>query len=238
MPGRKQHIMVISAHCGDAEAMAGGIVAKYTAHGHEASIVHVTPGEKGNRKKSPEEFAKQKREEALAAGDVLGADVYFLPYKDGELPVDDGPKFALCDVIRKAKPTVILTHWKESIHKDHESTSLIAEDARFYAALPAFEREEPAHGAWGFLYCENWEDPFGYQPEIYVDITEVFDTYVKGMEQYELFRGGISSFRYIDYYKALAVTRGCLSNCQYAQTLMRPRETLATKHPAIPGFEL
>src|SRR5690606_14563937 len=111
---------------------------------------------------------------------------------------------------------------------DHASTSLIAEDARFYAALPAFERENPAHGAWGFFYCENWEDPYEFQPDIFVDITDSFDTYIKAMEQYELFRGGISSFRYIDYYKALATTRGCLSNCQYAQTLMRPRETLAT----------
>ena len=238
MSERKQHIMVVSAHCGDAEVMAGGIVAKYTANGHAASIVHLTPGEKGNRKMAPEKYAEQKREEALAAGEVLGADVYFLPYKDGELPVNDESKFALCDVIRKAKPTVILTHWQESIHKDHANTSLIAEDARFYAAVPAFERALPPHGAWGFFYCENWEDPFGYEAQVYVDITDVFDTYVKGMEQYELFRGGISSFRYIDYYKALAVTRGCLANCRYAQTLMRPREAHATRYQAIPGFEL
>ena len=238
MPGTTQHIMVVSAHCGDAEVMAGGIVAKYTAHGHKASIVHLTPGEKGNRKKPPHEYAEQKREEARAAGEVLGADVHFLPYRDGELPESDEVKLALCDIIREVRPTVILTHWKESIHKDHALTSRIAEDARFYAAVPAFERERPAHGAWGFFYCENWEDPFGYHPDIYVDITDVFDTYVRAMEQYELFRGGISSFRYIDYYKALAVTRGCLAGCTYAQTLMRPRDILAAKHAAIPGFAL
>lgn len=238
MSDRQHHIMVVGAHCGDAEVMAGGIVAKYTRNGHKASIVHLTAGEKGHRTLPPEEYAEQKRREAQAAAEVLGADVYFLPYKDAELPVNDEVIYQLADLIRQVKPTIILTHWKESIHKDHTNTSLIAEDARFYAALPAIKRELPAHGAWGFFYCENWEDPYGYEPDIYVDISEVFDVYVEAMQQYELFRGGISSFRYIDYYKALAVMRGCLANCQYAQTLMRPRGANVQKGPAIPGYPL
>jgi N-acetylglucosamine malate deacetylase 1 len=238
MSDRQHHIMVVGAHCGDAEVMAGGIVAKYTRNGHKASIVHLTAGEKGHRTLPPEEYAEQKRREAQAAAEVLGADVYFLPYKDAELPVNDEVIYQLADLIRQVKPTIILTHWKESIHKDHTNTSLIAEDARFYAALPAIKRELPAHGAWGFFYCENWEDPYGYEPDIYVDISEVFDVYVEAMQQYELFRGGVSSFRYIDYYKALAVMRGCLANCQYAQTLMRPRGANVQKGPAIPGYPL
>ena len=238
MSDRQHHIMVVGAHCGDAEVMAGGIVAKYTRNGHKASIVHLTAGEKGHRTLPPEEYAEQKRREAQAAAEVLGADVYFLPYKDAELPVNDEVIYQLADLIRQVKPTIILTHWKESIHKDHTNTSLIAEDARFYAALPAIKRELPAHGAWGFFYCENWEDPYGYEPDIYVDISDVFDVYVEAMQQYELFRGGISSFRYIDYYKALAVMRGCLANCQYAQTLMRPRGANVQKGPAIPGYPL
>lgn len=238
MSSGKQHIMVVSAHCGDGEVMAGGIVAKYTKNGHNASIVHLTPGEKGHRGMPPEEYAEQKRQEATAAGEILGAEVRFLPYRDGELPLNDESKYALCDVIRELKPTVLLTHWRESIHKDHANTSYITEDARFYAAIPGIERPLPAHTAAGMFYCENWEDPYGYQPDIYIDITDVFDTYVRAMQAYELFRGGISTFRYIDYYKALAVTRGCLANCQYAQTLMRPRGTGVQRAPSIPGFDL
>jgi len=238
MASAKQHIMVVSAHCGDGEAMAGGIVAKYTKHGHRATIVHMTPGEKGHRGIPPERYAEQKRSEARAAAEILGAEVRFLPYKDGELPLNDESKYALCDLIRELKPTVLLTHWKESIHKDHANTSYITEDARFYAAIPGIERPLPAHGAAGLFYCENWEDPFEFRPEIYIDISDVFDTYIKAMEAYELFRGGISSFRYIDYYKALAVVRGCLAGCAYAQALMRPRDALMRGTPSIPGFEL
>lgn len=238
MTKRTHHIMVVSGHCGDGEVMAGGIVAKYTSNGHAASFVHMTPGEKGHKTLAPEVYAEQKKREAKAAADKLGADVYFLPYGDGELQTDDEAKYALADIIREAKPTVILTHWKESIHKDHTNTSLIAEDARFYAALPAIKRALPAHGAWGFYYCENWEDPYNYQPDVYIDISDVFDQYIEALEQYELFRGGISSFRYIDYYRALATMRGCLANCAYAQTLMTPRGANVRRGQAIPGFEL
>ena len=238
MADRQHHIMVVSAHCGDGEVMAGGIVAKYTSRGHKATFVHMTPGEKGHKTLPPEVYAEQKKREAKAAADVLGADVRFLPYGDGELQPDEEAKYALCDIIREVKPSVILTHWRESIHKDHTNTSLIAEDARFYAAIPAIKRALPAHGAWGFYYCENWEDPYDFRPDVYVDITDVFDTYVEAMRQYELFRGGISSFRYIDYYTALATMRGCLAGCQYAQSLMMPRGAGVRRGQAIPGFDL
>ena len=157
---KEQHIMVVGGHCLDAEVMAGGIVAKYTKHGHKASIVHATPGEKGHKTMSPEDYAKQKIEEAKRAAAVLGAEAYFLPYKDAELPVDDEAKYALADLIRQLKPTVILTHWKESIHKDHTNTALIVEDARFYAALPAIKRDVAGPRRLGPLLLRKLGGPY------------------------------------------------------------------------------
>ena len=148
MEGTKHKIMVVGAHAGDAEIMAGALVAKYTQAGHEAVLVHLTPGEKGHRTMPPEEYAKQKIEEGHKAAEVLGAKAIFLPYKDAELPVNDEVKYRLADVIRAEKPTIMVTHWKGSIHKDHENTYYIVQDAIFYAALPAIKRELPAHGCY------------------------------------------------------------------------------------------
>lgn len=47
MEERKIHVMVVGAHAGDAELMAGGLLAKYHLLGHKTSIVHMTLGEKG-----------------------------------------------------------------------------------------------------------------------------------------------------------------------------------------------
>lgn len=238
MADRKHHLMVVGAHCGDAEIMAGGVVAKYTRAGHQATLVHLTPGEKGHKTLSPEVYAEQKRSEAQKAAAVLGAGCRFLPYKDAELPVNDEVKFALCDLIREVKPTLLITHWKGSIHKDHENTFYIVEDARFYAALPAIQRALPAHGCWGLYYAENWEDPYDFVPDTYVDVSDAYETYLEGLRCYELFRGGISSFRYLDYYEALTTMRGCLSHSPKAEAFMLPRGANVRRGKQFPGFEL
>ena len=54
MSDRQHHIMVVGAHCGDAEVMAGGIVAKYTKSGHKASIGPPDPrAKRGTRRFRP-----------------------------------------------------------------------------------------------------------------------------------------------------------------------------------------
>ena len=236
MEERKIHVMVVGAHAGDAELMAGGLLAKYHLLGHKTSVVHMTLGEKGNRALTPEEYAKQKRREAEAAAKVLGADVYFLPFKDAELPYNDEAAYMLCDIIREAKPNLIITHWKGSIHKDHTNTHHIVHDAQFYAALPTIERKLPAHGCWTIAYAENWEDPKGFEPDTYVDITAGYDLFIEAAKCYEMVSGKISSFRYLDYYEALATTRGCLSGFQKAECYMMPEGALIRKSDRFPGF--
>lgn len=238
MEATKHKIMVVGAHAGDAEIMAGAVVAKYTNAGHEAVLVHLTPGEKGHRTMSPEDYAEQKIAEGHKAAEALGAKAIFLPYKDAELPVNDEVKYALADVIRAEKPTMIITHWKGSIHKDHENTYYIVQDAIFYAALPAIKRELPAHGCYTQFFAENWEDPYDFEIDTYVDITDTYEQWIKATEEYELFSGSISNFRYMDYYKSLAVVRGCLSNSQYAVGLMRPKGSKVHRGKHLPGKEL
>ncbi|HHY10341.1 MAG TPA: PIG-L family deacetylase [Firmicutes bacterium] len=238
MSKQKHKIMVVGAHAGDAEIMAGALVAKYTQAGHEAVLVHLTPGEKGHRTMSPEDYAEQKIEEGHKAAAVLGAKAVFLPYKDAELPVNDEVKYALADLIRAEKPTIMITHWHGSIHKDHEAAYHIVQDAIFYAALPSIKRELPAHGCYTQYFAENWEDPEGFEVDTYVDITDSYDRWLKGAQEYELFAGQISSFRYLDYYKALAVMRGCLANCKYAVGLMRPKGAKVSKGASLPGRPL
>lgn len=229
-------LMVVGAHAFDAEIMAGGVIAKYTSMGHEATIVHMTLGEKGHRTLSPEAYAEQKYAEALACADALGAKAIFLPYKDAELPLNDEVKYQLCDIIRAEKPDLIITHWKGSIHKDHENTHFIVMDAIFYAALPSIQRELPAHGSCAIYYAENWEDMDGFELDTYLDITDSYDRWITAMNHYELFCGGVSSFRYADYYKALAVLRGCRGNAQVAECFMRPKGAKVDRLHRFKGF--
>lgn len=227
---KKSHILAIGGHAGDLDLTAGATIAKYTMAGHKASFLHLTPGEKGHPKLSPDDYAKQKIEEAHKFADIVGADVRFLDYKDAELPLNDEVKYEVADVIREVKPDIILTHWKGSIHKDHEYTHYIVEDARFYAGLKTIERELPAHFVPKLYYADNWEDPYDFNPEVFVDIPEdAYNRWVEAMNVYGYANGETGSMSFVDYYKALSVVRGFPAGFHRAQAYAVPRGTLTQR---------
>jgi len=68
----------------------------------------------------------------------------------------------------------------------------------------------------GIYYAENWEDAEGFQPYLYVNISDELDQWRQSVRNYEFVRGGISSFPYLDYYEALARIRGAEARRKYA----------------------
>lgn len=212
------HIMAVGAHAGDMEITAGAAILKHTRQGHAATLVHLTLGAKGHRTLSEEAYGRQKREEACAVARRLGAEVRFLPYGDGELAAIDEAKLAVADLIRSLRPTHVIAHWPGSIHKDHIAAYQIVKDAIYYAAVPAFGRGLLPHEPLGPYLTENWEDDVGYVPQIYLDVTDVFDDWIEAVKGYELFSGGVSSFDYLGYYASLAALRGTAAGYARAVT--------------------
>jgi N-acetylglucosamine malate deacetylase 1 len=228
-------ILTIGAHMGD-EVAWGMALAAHRRQGGSVGMLHLTPGEKGHPSLLPADYAAQKREEAEACAAVLGARWWALDYGDGELPVNDEVKLRICDVIREAKPKVILTHWRGSMHKDHTAAAENLPDALFYAALPAFQRPLPPHRGARVFFGENWEDLRGYEPEVYLQVlAEDLETWERAMRCYQLFRGGVSSFPYLDYYRALARTRGCEVGCEFAVTFAVPPESRRRRVASLVG---
>ncbi len=226
----KVDILAIGGHAGDAEISSGMALAHHVRQGKRVAMLHCTLGEKGHPTLAPTPYAEQKREEAHKAAAVLNAPVYFLPYGDGELPVGDEVKFAIADIIRDCKPDLILTHWQGSMHKDHTNTYLNMPDSIFYAALKTFERELPNHWARTMLYAENWEDPYGFVPEIYVDISkEDMALWEEMVTQYGLFRAEWKTFSYVEYYKSLARVRGLEVFTEYASAFAVPENSRRRK---------
>jgi LmbE family N-acetylglucosaminyl deacetylase len=227
-------VLAIGGHAADMEFTAGALVAKYTHAGARAVFLHLTAGEMGHPRLSGQEYARQKYEEAHNAAQVLGAEARFLPYADASLPCNDDVAYQIADVIREVRPQVVLTHWRGSFHSDHVNTHHNTMRALFLAALPAIKRTHPPHAPDTVLFPENWEDMEDFDPNLYVDIEDVYDQWLEAATQYELFRGGISSFRYRDYYQALAIMRGCLSGYARAVALMRPKGALVSRVRGLP----
>jgi N-acetylglucosamine malate deacetylase 1 len=208
-------ILAIGAHAGDMELTTGQLLIKQKKSGDRIVILHMTLGEGGNSKMSPSAYGDQKRREALAADSVIGAETIFAPYKDGELPDDEAVRLYVADVIRAVKPTHVFTHWQKSIHKDHSRTSAIVQDAVLLASLPGVVTKHPAHrGIRGIWYADNWEDAEDFKPYITVDVSAEREQWREAVTRYEFVRGGISTFRYLEYYDALATVRGAVSGKQ------------------------
>lgn len=227
-----EHLMVIGAHISDAENMAGAVMLKHKRAGWDVTIVHMTAGDKGHPALPPEEYNKMRVADAEASAAFIGANMVLLPYKDAELDVTEEAVWAVADLIRQYRPTVLVTHWRGSFHSDHNNTHDIVGKALFKAGLQAFRREHPAHYPRAVLYAENWEDMEGYSADVYLDVTDVFDDYLKLLKTHALMREGYASFRYYDYYEALGTVRGALAGYGKAVTLMRPRSLLSfTRQP-------
>lgn len=212
-----QTFLAIGAHCGDMEVTCAAALAKHKKQGARIVFLHLTLGEGGNPAMPPEEYGKQKKREALAAANVIGAEVLFAPYKDGELPNDEATRRYVADVIRQVKPTHIITHWKNSIHKDHANTYSIVMDAILFASLEGVVTEHPRHrGIKAIYFTENWEDPEDFKPYLYVDVSEELELWKECVTQYQFIKGGISTFPYLEYYEALARVRGAEAGTKYA----------------------
>lgn len=200
--------------------MGGAAVLKHVDAGWKAVMVHMTPGEKGHLKLSPEEYKVIKDEEAVNAAKLLGAESVMMPWPDGELPVNEEVQMALGDVIREHKPTIILTHWKGSFHRDHNNTHHNVLASLFYAGLKAFKREHEPHRPQKVYFAENWEDMEDFRPEIYLDTTDVFDRYIEAIHAYSLFRKEVVPFRYEQWYRGASEMRGAEAGFDRAVALM------------------
>ena len=159
---------------------------------------------------APEAYGEQKRREAVEVASTLGAEVLVAPYKDGQLPDNDETRRYVANLIRQVRPTHVLTHWRQSIHKDHSARRTAS------SWMPCCWRRRressritPRRGVRAVWYAENWEDADGFRPYTYVAIAPEDSTrWRSAVAKYEFVGGTISSFRYLDYYSALMTVRG------------------------------
>jgi len=224
----KLRIAAFGAHAGDMEITAGGIIAKHAERGDHVLIVHALRPS-GTWARPPEltaeEYSQRRIGQAFEAGKALGAEkVLFLGYVEG-VPLDhEEMRLKVCDIIREFSPDLVLTHWKGSYHPDHVMTHLNVTEGISYAQSEAVKREGKPHKVKALYFPENWEDPQGFLPEVYVDISATFEQYINAISIYDFTSGKYSGFNYIDYYGSLCRVRGMEAHFERAEAFMAPNE--------------
>ena len=169
-PAERLSIGCIFAHPDDETFCVGGIVAKYSAAGHEVHLWCATDGDAGKSAGVPvssrEELAAVRRRELADAARILGiSSVELGRYRDGELARADAAALVadIVGFIRRRRPAVILTFGPEGAptgHADHAATSRVATAAFFLSGLATSHPGQnlPPHSA-ARLYFHAWDFP-------------------------------------------------------------------------------
>jgi N-acetylglucosamine malate deacetylase 1 len=171
-----KRVLAVGAHPDDIEIQCAGTLASYARIGTQISIAIATDGSAGHMLIPPKELALIRKREAQESASEIGASFFWLGYGDELLFEDIQTRMTFVEVIRKARPDAIFTHFPEDYHPDHRVTSRLVFDASFLASLPNIKTESPAHLLVPPLYYFDAMGGVNFIPTEYVDITDSFET--------------------------------------------------------------
>ena len=177
-------VLVIVAHPDDAEAAAGGTVAKFVHEGAQVAFCIVTNGDKGSgdRTMTPERLTTIRQAEQRNAARILGVEsIEFLGFPDCEVENTLESRRAVTAAIRRHRPDLILTQNPNrtkrlgASHRDHRIVGGIALDcvsplARDHMAFPELLAQGLEPHTVKEVQLMVWENP-----ELVVDISGTID---------------------------------------------------------------
>ena len=223
-------VLAVGAHPDDLEILCAGTLARYKQAGHEVIMAHACNGDCGHFVIPPEELARQRAAEARAAAEILGAEVLTIPDMGvGDLRGDDvKARMAMVDIIRMARPDVIITHGPEDYMPDHVAVSELVFFASFLATVPHWktERDLPHHDKVAPIYYMDTLAGVGFTPEEYVDITDTIDIKIRMLECHESQMTWMREHDKIDmaeFVTSVARFRGLQCGVRYAEGFRRLR---------------
>jgi len=204
-------ILAIGAHPDDIDIACAGTLARCLQRGDHVSLAIVCDGEMGGSDLSPEELVATRRKEAQDAAKVLGAEVVHLGIADGTFERTEANKKLLVEVIRQAQPDLVITHYHSDYGGDHNNTLELTVDASIYATINSVHAKYPAMDKIPLLCMMEPLAGYGFQPEVYVDITETLETKIAMLNCHQSQLEWMSRYDGMDmreYVKVMAQFRG------------------------------
>jgi LmbE family N-acetylglucosaminyl deacetylase len=179
-------VLAVGAHPDDLEILCGGTLARFVAEGHEVVMCNATTGNRGSFVHTSEEIARIRLGEARRAAEICGAEHVTLGFSDADVNASDRDQIrAVVDLVRDARPELVITHFPDDYMSDHNEISKLVFDASFHATLPLFETGKPHHGVVAPIYFMDTVMGLGFEPTEYVDVTPTIDTKTAMLEAHD-----------------------------------------------------
>lgn len=204
-------VLVVSAHAADFVWRCGGAIALYRARGYRVRVLCLSYGERGESQgawKQPgmtvERVKEIRHAESAAAAEVLGAEIRFFDTGDYPLHASAETIDAMVAEFRELQPEFVLTHSaRDPYNPDHPAAYEATMRARVYAqALGVPGPGKPIEAPPVFAFEPHQPEQCGFNPQVLLDITSVFDVKRRAMESMK------AQEHLWEYYIDLAKRRG------------------------------
>ncbi len=171
-------LLILGAHPDDAEYFAGGLATRYRQLGRTVKIVSVTDGSSGHHERSSEELVPIRRQEALNAGQIIGAAYETWDFPDARLqPTLEVRQRIICE-IRQFQPDLVLTHRPFDYHPDHRAVGQAVQDASYLVTVPLVVNEVPAlrkDPVIAYMY-DPFTRPVSIRCDVVLDVSDQLST--------------------------------------------------------------
>jgi bacillithiol biosynthesis deacetylase BshB1 len=180
----KVDILAIGVHPDDVELSCSGTLAKEIRDGKKVAIVDLTRGELGTRG-----TAETRDQEAQEAARILGVHAREnLGMRDGFFVNDEAHQKQIIRIIRKYQPSIILANILHDRHPDHGRAGQLVRDAAFLSGLSkveTFDESGSPQARWRPAYVLHYIQDNYYDPDLVVDITDVFELRMASIQAYK-----------------------------------------------------
>lgn len=216
------NVLALGAHPDDLEILCGGTLARYAAAGHAVTMCHIATGNRGGwGDQDSDELAATRAGEARRSAELIGAQHACAGVADGEIDASSlEQRTAVVDIVREARPDVIITHTTNDYASDHNEVVRLALDGSLLASIPMFRTElEPTTAVPPLFHMDNVTG-IGFEPTEYVDITDTIELKLQMLAQHESQVQWLDEHhanQVIDASRALARVRGLQAAVTYAE---------------------
>lgn len=169
-------VIAFGAHPDDCDLGAGGLAARYAAHGDKVKFVSLTNGDAGHQTQHGDDLADRRRAEAQEAGRRIGIEYEVLDNHDGKLFPTLEVREQVIREIRNWNADIVIAPRPNDYHPDHRYTGIVVQDASYMVTVPDIVPEVPAlHKNPVFLYfSDHFQRPQPFRPDIAVSIDDVY----------------------------------------------------------------
>ncbi len=179
----KLDVLAIGVHPDDVELGCSGTLINEVKQGKKVGIVDLTQGELGTRG-----TVETRYREAADAAKIIGASAREnLKMRDGFFKNDEAHQLQLISILRKYKPEIVIGNILEDRHPDHGRAGNLIYDACFLSGLKQVKTADETGSEqekWRPKYLFHYLQDRFYEPDLIVDISDVFEQRMASIKAY------------------------------------------------------